>query len=148
MFDAGECCVGSANLRQGVLLAHHLMYDFAPDNQESVFFKCKLSAQMVQCQIATVLLQVQLMETKFKELAADEDERVKRNVQQAQEKQEMDAAEQQVQRAEEWAATCRSRDQQLAFKASCKKQALCEENDFVKAWQVWLWLHLLRKQLR
>jgi hypothetical protein len=77
------------------------------------------------------------METKFKALTANEDDRVQRNVRQAEERREADAAKQQLQRAEEWAAICRSRDQQLALKAARKEQALCEDKDFTKAWKVW-----------
>ena len=85
------------------------------------------------------------METKFKAFMGNEEARLERDVQAAQDRSAADAAAREARRSQEWTAICRSREQQLALRAAKKDAAAREEREFVHAWKVrstWLPAHV------
>ena len=91
---------------------------------------------MPQLQTAQHCVQVELMETKFKEFMSNENERLARDVKQAEEKNAADLAERARRRQAEWDAICRSRSQQLALRKAAREEQARADTDFMAAWQV------------
>lgn len=76
------------------------------------------------------------METKFAEFMSNENERLERDVKQASEKAAADLAEREERRADEWAAICRSRTQQLDLRREHRERDQRADARFAAAWKV------------
>ena len=76
------------------------------------------------------------METKFAETMSNEASRLDRDVKAADDKSLAVQEERKRLRAEEWAAICRSREQQLKLKKERAMRTKASEQQFVAAWKV------------
>jgi hypothetical protein len=76
------------------------------------------------------------METKFAEFMSNENERLERDLAQAEEKNAAELAERARQRRAEWHSICNSRAQQLDLRKARKEAALAADQEFMAAWQV------------
>jgi hypothetical protein len=81
-------------------------------------------------------MQVDLMESKFKEFMSNESERLDRDVKAAEDKSAAKAAHRAELRRQEWTAICASRTAQVQSKAVAKAAALEQEKEFAAAWKV------------